>query len=251
MAALQQQLDAADGDRLVNLPEHLVEAEDVAFGRSDRPVERAEVALRDADVRVVDVAIDDVGDDRLRVLARADRVGQLPEQRRRRTAIERQRLVGAQRARPREPCRRCDRLSSSIAGIDGLRRNRLTASTTRPTDARRPQIKPQLAACPARRRFGRVAVEQLEPGALVGAEMVLDIIPQISGADRLARRLVRESTAARSRRLRSTPSVPRLLQRQHIVGRQSTRGRPAQNAYTNGRPGRRSSRPRRDRSFSS
>ena len=66
VAALQQQLHAADGDRFVDLPEQLVEAEDVALGRSDRPIERAEVALRDADVRVVDVAIDDVGDDAAR-----------------------------------------------------------------------------------------------------------------------------------------------------------------------------------------
>ena len=72
VAALQQQLDAADRDRLVDLPEQLVEAEDVAFGRSDRTVERAEVALRDADVGVVDVAVDDVGDDALGMLARAD-----------------------------------------------------------------------------------------------------------------------------------------------------------------------------------
>ncbi len=66
VAALQQQLHAAERDRLVDLPEDLLEAEDVAFGRADRPVERAEVAARDADVRVVDVAVDDVGDDRRR-----------------------------------------------------------------------------------------------------------------------------------------------------------------------------------------
>ena len=35
VAALQQQLDAADGDRLVDLPEDLVEAEHVAVRRSD------------------------------------------------------------------------------------------------------------------------------------------------------------------------------------------------------------------------
>ena len=69
VAALQQQLHAADGDRLVDLPEQLVEAEHVAFGRADRPIERAEVALRHADVRVVDVAIDDVGDDAFGMLA--------------------------------------------------------------------------------------------------------------------------------------------------------------------------------------
>ena len=74
--ALQQQLHAADFDRLVDLPEDLVEAEDVAFARADVAIERAEVALRDADVRVVDVAIDDVGDGAVRMLAQADTVGQ-------------------------------------------------------------------------------------------------------------------------------------------------------------------------------
>ena len=43
--SLQQQLHAADRDRLVDLPEQLVEAEHVAFGGADRPIERAEVAL--------------------------------------------------------------------------------------------------------------------------------------------------------------------------------------------------------------
>ena len=71
VAALQQQLHAADRDRLVDLAEQLVEAQDVAFRRSDGSIERAEVALRDADVRVVDVAVDDVGDDAVRMLARA------------------------------------------------------------------------------------------------------------------------------------------------------------------------------------
>ena len=81
VAALQQQLHAAERDRLVDLPEDLLEPEDVALAEPDRPVERAEVAARDADVRVVDVAVDDVGDDPVRVLARADAVGQLAEQR--------------------------------------------------------------------------------------------------------------------------------------------------------------------------
>ena len=95
VAALQQQLHAADGDRFVDLPEQLVEPEHVALGRSDRPVERAEVALRDADVRVVDVAVDDVGDDALGMLAGADAVGEPAEQRRRRVPIQLERFGGA------------------------------------------------------------------------------------------------------------------------------------------------------------
>ena len=101
--ALQQQLTAAERDRLVDLPEDLVEAEDVAFGRSDRTVERAEVAARDADVRVVDVAIDDVGDDAVGMLAGADLVGQPAEQRRRRVQVELERLGAIEPSAAREP----------------------------------------------------------------------------------------------------------------------------------------------------
>src|SRR5205814_6322682 len=67
VATLQQQLISADGDRLVDLPEDLVEAEDVTLGRPDGTVERAEVAARHADVRVVDVAVDEVGHDAARM----------------------------------------------------------------------------------------------------------------------------------------------------------------------------------------
>src|SRR5262249_56656721 len=50
VAALEKQLPAADRNRLVDFPEQLVEPEDVAVGGSDGPIERTEVALRDADV---------------------------------------------------------------------------------------------------------------------------------------------------------------------------------------------------------
>src|SRR5262245_13584358 len=80
MATLQEQLVAADGDGLVDLLEDLLEAEHIAFARSDWPVERAEVAARHADVRVVDVAVDDVRHDPLGVLASADRVGEPAKQ---------------------------------------------------------------------------------------------------------------------------------------------------------------------------
>src|SRR5438067_1705925 len=72
VAALQQQLDAADCYRLVDLAENLVEAEHVTLGGSDRSIERTEVALCDTDVRVIDVAVDDVCDDAVRMLAGAD-----------------------------------------------------------------------------------------------------------------------------------------------------------------------------------
>ena len=96
MSALQQELHAADGDRLVDLPEDFVEAEHVAIGVPDRPVERAEVAARDADVRVVDVAVDDVGDHAFRVFAGADVIGGAGEPVGRGVAVEEQRLVWRQ-----------------------------------------------------------------------------------------------------------------------------------------------------------
>src|SRR6187401_2242297 len=62
MTSLQQQLNAAYLDRLVDLAEDLVEAEYVSLIRADIAVKSAKVALRHADVRVVDVPVDDVGD---------------------------------------------------------------------------------------------------------------------------------------------------------------------------------------------
>ncbi len=107
VTALEQQLTAAERDRLVDLAEDLLEAEHVAFGRSDGPIERAEVAARDADVRVVDVAIDDVGDDPVRVLAGADLVGEPSEQGRRRAQIQLERLGPIEPAAAANLCCEC------------------------------------------------------------------------------------------------------------------------------------------------
>ena len=121
VAALQQQLHAAERDRLVDLAEDLLEAEHVALARSDRPVERAEVAARHADVRVVDVAVDDVGDDAVGMLARADAVGELAEQRQRRVVIQLERLGGAHAARRRLNARRRVCLRSFVASSEPQR----------------------------------------------------------------------------------------------------------------------------------
>ena len=94
MPALQQQLDAAHVDGFVNLAEDLVEAEHVAAGGADIAIKRAEVAFGHAHVRVVDVAIDDVRHHRLGMLPRADAIGEVPEDVRRRLAIQLERLVG-------------------------------------------------------------------------------------------------------------------------------------------------------------
>jgi hypothetical protein len=79
VSALEQDLHAADGLALVDLGADLLEAEDVPLGVAGPAVERAELAVGDADVGVVDVPVDDVGDHALRVPAPPLRVGELAQ----------------------------------------------------------------------------------------------------------------------------------------------------------------------------
>src|SRR5438094_25092 len=62
VAPLDEDLHAAERLQLVDLATDLLEREDVPLGVLRPPVERAELAVRDADIGVVDVPIDDVGD---------------------------------------------------------------------------------------------------------------------------------------------------------------------------------------------
>ena len=70
---------AAQGQRLLDLAEDLVAAEQVALAAARRLVEGAEAAAREAVVGVIDVAVDDEGDVALRVQAAADFVGRRPQ----------------------------------------------------------------------------------------------------------------------------------------------------------------------------
>ncbi len=63
MAALHQDLRAAEGDRLLNLPVHFVEGDDIRVRILLRPIKGAELAIDIADIRIIDIAIDDVSDD--------------------------------------------------------------------------------------------------------------------------------------------------------------------------------------------
>lgn len=63
VAALHEDLVTAQRDGLLNLPVHLVMRDDVGVGILLSAVERAELTIDVADVRVVDVAVHDVGDD--------------------------------------------------------------------------------------------------------------------------------------------------------------------------------------------
>ncbi len=97
-APLQQDLHAAQVDRLLELLAELVARQDVALGLvGGRAVEVAELAARDADVRVVDVAIDDVGDDALRVEHPAPGVGGGAQLQHRRLGVKAHRLLGRRR----------------------------------------------------------------------------------------------------------------------------------------------------------
>src|SRR5690349_10117914 len=73
--ALHQHAGAAERDRLVDLLADLVERADVSVRRTGATIERAERADDVADVRVVDVAIDDVCAEVVRMSARAYLVG--------------------------------------------------------------------------------------------------------------------------------------------------------------------------------
>src|SRR3954468_1120598 len=77
--ALEQNLDAADRFALVDLGADLLEAQDIAFAVLGPAVERAELAVGDADIGVVDVPIDDVGNHLLGVVPPPLGIGELPQ----------------------------------------------------------------------------------------------------------------------------------------------------------------------------
>src|SRR6266853_1815326 len=62
MAALHQDLRAAKGQRLLDLPIDLIERDDVGVVVLLGAIKRAELAIHVADVGVIDVAVNDIGD---------------------------------------------------------------------------------------------------------------------------------------------------------------------------------------------
>jgi hypothetical protein len=60
--ALEQDLDASDRFALLDLGPDLLEAQDVALVMLGTAIERAELAISDTDIGVVDIPVDDVGD---------------------------------------------------------------------------------------------------------------------------------------------------------------------------------------------
>src|SRR5258708_29490923 len=65
-AALHQDAGAAEVERLLDLREDYFVGMKVPFGAAHGPIERAEAAILGAEIRLVDVAVDDVADDALR-----------------------------------------------------------------------------------------------------------------------------------------------------------------------------------------
>jgi hypothetical protein len=77
VSALQQNLDSPNRLALVDLAPDLLETQNVAFPVFGPAVERAELAVSNAHIGVVDVPIDDVGDNVLGVLQPTLGIGQL------------------------------------------------------------------------------------------------------------------------------------------------------------------------------
>ena len=63
VTSLHQDLYTADRLQLVDLASDCLVREQISLGMLGTPIERAKLAVGDADVRVVDVPIDDVRDD--------------------------------------------------------------------------------------------------------------------------------------------------------------------------------------------
>jgi hypothetical protein len=220
--ALKQQLVAADSD-IVDLPEDLVKAE-----RSprccDRAVERAELQ-RHADVRVVDVPVEDVADDALGVLARTDGISESAQAVRRRLAVQH----GGFLARDAFPG---DSLIKSVL------KHQLPCTLHCSTAAlRHPPLPLILPPHPTQRLRaiddpdGSGELEEaFQPGAFAVAEVETDVLAQVVPADLCLAGIVRKepgghahrvglSGAARLLHARLVTAGPPVQQRRQTAGR--------------------------------
>ena len=77
MPALHQNLCPAERDGLLDLAVHLIVRDDVGVGVLFRPIKRAELAIDVADVGVIDIAVNDVGDDFVAAAVEILRLGEL------------------------------------------------------------------------------------------------------------------------------------------------------------------------------
>ena len=112
-AALHQNFDAADIHHFLNLLEDDLARQNVAVLMAGDAIKVAEPAAHPADVGVVDVAAHDVGDNRLRVLAPANKIGQFRQVRQVRV------LEQAQGVRRRDAFARVNLVSDVVNGREG------------------------------------------------------------------------------------------------------------------------------------
>src|SRR6266404_2279445 len=88
VSALHQNLHAADCLELVDLAADFLERQQVPLGMFGAPIERAELAVGDADVRVIDVSVDDVRDDVLGMQLPPDVIRELAQLEQRGALVE-------------------------------------------------------------------------------------------------------------------------------------------------------------------
>src|SRR5436305_9048003 len=77
--ALHQDTGAAEVKRLLDLVENNLLGEDIPLGVAHGPVERAKGAVLRAEIRVIDIAVNDVGDNALGMPVSAYGVGRHPD----------------------------------------------------------------------------------------------------------------------------------------------------------------------------
>ena len=203
-ATLKQDLHAAQVDRLLELLGQLLARQHVAVGLvRGWPVEVAELAAGHADVRVVDVAVDDVGDLAVGVQGLPAGVGGGAQLQRRRFGVE------------AKPVVRRQTLPGGGVGeqsIDGPRRR----ADRRRRDARAGLEQPR-ANRPREQLGGAGPVEERrQPRELLGAELMADVVPEVAlVVGRVA--AVRLGPGARDHGPRRQPLRQALLQQGDVV----------------------------------
>ena len=162
-AALEEDLHSAGVDDLLQLGSKLLARQHVPFGMADGAIERAEAAARRAHVGVVHVAVDDVRDDVVRMLASSHGIRREPELEEARVGEEPLAFGGAQ-----------------ALAIRGARQNPIERGIWR---SRRDHFALVIEETHGRfrqeLRTRGLVVETLEASALVVPEIVADGVAQV------------------------------------------------------------------------
>ena len=234
-AALQEDARAAERDRLLDLLPDLLEREDVALRVARGPVERAERAAVDADVRVVDVPVDLIRDAPGRMEPAPHRVRRASGLEERRLAEEGEAVVPRQApaaARPledgahaRRAARPGDRRVRENGRVEDRGHSELPSRDERDADVRRRVRRGEQSV-----HVG-AAVELREPLLVLGLEVVVQVAVDVRRADASTLSPVRGTAAATI-----SSRCVFAYSRDQRNGSGGTDGRTAQTANTNGRP---------------